>query len=188
MEADKPKSEHKQFNLSKTELINTSNDIILDSKLPTLVVKILELLELKPNTSKLTPVRGGTGGMNTLSTAISKFKPKFKGAEAIEEEIRDEDTKGTNPTRLNFFKIPEIWSDRSSTECFKEAKQSYKPELSREIKTAKEIPLPEDKSVPKENEKTTCKEKPLTTWAQVLPSKETGQAIRVCFFLYILAK
>ncbi|KAG9307218.1 hypothetical protein G9A89_017046 [Geosiphon pyriformis] len=87
-DSGKPKPEHKRSNLAKTDPIKASKDANFDSKPPTLLVKILELLELRISTPLPTAEGRETDGTNTLSKTISELTPMAEDADTIEGEAK----------------------------------------------------------------------------------------------------
>ncbi|KAG9286449.1 hypothetical protein G9A89_014615 [Geosiphon pyriformis] len=145
----RPKPEHKRSNFTKTELTKASIVDILNFKPPILVVKIFELLELKPApNSTLEGKREDEA--NTPSKAISESKTEATSTEPTKERAPKDSTMGTNSTKLNFLRIPETWSVKSSRECFKDAKRATKRDSSI---GKKEAPPPNPKAPDEEKPK-----------------------------------
>ncbi|KAG9287474.1 hypothetical protein G9A89_023846 [Geosiphon pyriformis] len=67
------------------------------------------------------------------------------GTETAKEEAQKKSTNGTNLTKLNFLKIPEIWSDKSSKKHSKNAKQSFKQKILRGLELNKSDFTPKNK-------------------------------------------
>ncbi|KAG9287915.1 hypothetical protein G9A89_017510 [Geosiphon pyriformis] len=120
---DKSEPEHKCSNLFRTEPIDISKAIILDSKPPILAVKTLELLELSSTIISLTTEeKDEINNSNTLSKAIFKSKFNTIAVEVAEGETQRDSAKGTKSIKLNFLKIPETWSDKSFKKHSKDTK------------------------------------------------------------------
>ncbi|KAG9284605.1 hypothetical protein G9A89_004647 [Geosiphon pyriformis] len=92
---------------------------------------------------------------NTSSTVIFKSETTAIGTEMARGEAQKEITNDINSTKLNFLKIPEIWSDKSFKEHSKDTKQLFKQESSRGLGFNKSNFTPENKPAPEMTKETT---------------------------------